>query len=119
MLYRSPVKNQTLTVVQDSERDGTTPQLALVTKLCGGGSCPAVYRTDRGTYVVQGYTVTADAARGSTSVQAINLSRSRPGSSPRGERASGRLAPSGGPVFGTSKSQSPVKSGNEVLPNYA
>ncbi|MCU7730329.1 hypothetical protein ODJ79_41985 [Actinoplanes sp. KI2] len=36
------------------------PKLALVATLCGGGSCPTVYRTDRGTLVVQGYTVSAD-----------------------------------------------------------
>jgi hypothetical protein len=58
------VTNLPLTVVQaaDAERDGSTPQLTFVTKLCGGGSCPTVYRTDRGTYVVQGYTLTAEAA---------------------------------------------------------
>jgi hypothetical protein len=27
---------------------------------CSGGSCPTLYRTDRGTFVIQGYTV-ADA----------------------------------------------------------
>ncbi|GAA0473490.1 hypothetical protein Aca07nite_56720 [Actinoplanes capillaceus] len=31
-----------------------------LTTLCGGGSCPTVYRTDRGTLIVQGYTVSAD-----------------------------------------------------------
>jgi hypothetical protein len=36
------------------------PKLALVASLCGTGSCPTVYRTDRGTLVVQGYTVPAD-----------------------------------------------------------
>lgn len=41
---------------------GAAPKLTLVTTLCGGGSCPTVYRTDRGTLVVQGYTVTADDA---------------------------------------------------------
>jgi len=35
-------------------------KLTLVATMCGGGSCPTVYRTDRGTLVVQGYTVTAD-----------------------------------------------------------
>ena len=35
------------------------PKLTLVTTLCGNGSCPTVFRTDRGTLVVQGYTVTA------------------------------------------------------------
>ena len=53
--------NLPLTVVQDAERDGTKPQLTFVTKLCGAGSCPTVYRTDRGTYVIQGYTLTAEA----------------------------------------------------------
>ncbi|MDY7085826.1 MAG: hypothetical protein SYR96_12040 [Actinomycetota bacterium] len=48
---------QPLTVVQDA-----APQLTLVTTLCGGGTCPTVYRTDRNTFVVQGYTVTAEAA---------------------------------------------------------
>ena len=36
------------------------PKLTLLTTLCGGGSCPTVYRTDRGTLVVQGYTLIAD-----------------------------------------------------------
>jgi hypothetical protein len=38
----------------------TVPQLALehVTTVCGAGSCPTVYRTNRGTFVVQGYAVT-------------------------------------------------------------
>lgn len=39
---------------------GIAPKLTLVTTLCGGGTCPTVYRTDRGTLVVQGYTVAAD-----------------------------------------------------------
>jgi hypothetical protein len=29
--------------------------LDLVAELCGGGECPTVYRTDRGTLVIQGY----------------------------------------------------------------
>ena len=61
VLYRAAVTNLPLTVVQDAERDAK-PQLTFVTKLCGGGSCPTVYRTDRGTYVVQGYTLTAESA---------------------------------------------------------
>ena len=36
------------------------PKLTLVTSLCGNGSCPTVYRTDRGTLVVQGYVISAD-----------------------------------------------------------
>ena len=38
------------------------PQLTLLTSLCGNGSCPTVYRTDRGTVVVQGYTLTPQTA---------------------------------------------------------
>jgi hypothetical protein len=33
-----------------------------MTKLCANNSCPTVYRTNRGTLVVQGYTVTAEEA---------------------------------------------------------
>ena len=33
--------------------------LELVTTLCGNGTCPTVYRTNRGTLVVQGYVVPA------------------------------------------------------------
>ena len=29
---------------------------------CGSGTCPTVYRTDRGTIVVQGYVVSGDSA---------------------------------------------------------
>jgi hypothetical protein len=43
-----------------ADNDSPAPKLTLVTTLCGGGTCPTVYRTDRGTLVVQGYTVTAD-----------------------------------------------------------
>lgn len=34
-------------------------QLTLVAKLCSNTSCPAVYRRDDGTVVVQGYAVAA------------------------------------------------------------
>ena len=43
----------------DAALGGTAPTLTLVTSLCGSGTCPTVYRTDRGTLVVQGYTVAA------------------------------------------------------------
>jgi len=33
-------------------------QLTLLTEPCNGGSCPTVYATDQGTYVVQGAVVT-------------------------------------------------------------
>ena len=39
---------------------GTAPKLDLVATLCGGGTCPTVYRTARGTLIIQGYAVTAD-----------------------------------------------------------
>jgi hypothetical protein len=45
--------------VIDAARGDDAPKLTLVASLCGSGSCPTVYRTDRGTLVVQGYTVTA------------------------------------------------------------
>jgi hypothetical protein len=32
-----------------------TVTLEVVANRCGGGECPTVYRTDRGTLVVQGY----------------------------------------------------------------
>jgi hypothetical protein len=31
--------------------------LKVVANLCSGGACPTIYQTDRGTLVVQGYTV--------------------------------------------------------------
>jgi hypothetical protein len=43
--------------IPDADRENA-PKLTLVTSLCGSGTCPTVYRTDRGTLVVQGYTVT-------------------------------------------------------------
>lgn len=33
---------------------------------CKNGNCPSVYRTDRGTIVVQGYTVDSELAEGLT-----------------------------------------------------
>ncbi len=37
-------------------------ELELITSLCGNGTCPTVYRTNRDTVVVQGYVVTAEEA---------------------------------------------------------
>jgi hypothetical protein len=34
----------------------SVPQLVI--RLCGGGSCPTIYRTDRNTVLVQGHTAT-------------------------------------------------------------
>jgi hypothetical protein len=56
------VTNQPLTDVQSSGTDSPKPQLTFVTKVCGGGSCPTVYRTDRDTFVVQGYVVAPETA---------------------------------------------------------
>jgi hypothetical protein len=41
------------------ERPSISSDLALdhVVTVCGAGSCPTVYRTNRGTLVVQGYAV--------------------------------------------------------------
>jgi hypothetical protein len=57
MLYFAAVTNQPLTVVQNA-----ASPLTIVTSVCGTGSCPTVYRTDRDTYLVQGTIVTAEAA---------------------------------------------------------
>ena len=34
----------------------------VVAGLCQGGSCPTIYRTDRGSYLVQGYTIRPEEA---------------------------------------------------------
>jgi len=44
----------------ENKADGLA--LTLVTSLCGTGSCPTVYQSNRGTMVVQGYPVSASAA---------------------------------------------------------
>jgi hypothetical protein len=42
------------------EKQGATEvTLKLIATLCGTGSCPTVYRTDRGTIVVQGPVISA------------------------------------------------------------
>lgn len=48
--------------VDDAQTHSSGLALELVTTLCGGGTCPTVYRTNRGTLVVQGYAVTPQAA---------------------------------------------------------
>ena len=35
------------------------PGLRMVASLCGNGSCPTVYSSNRGTMIVQGYAVSA------------------------------------------------------------
>lgn len=53
--------NRHLTPVQGEAPEGPL-ELTFMTKICGGGGCPTVYRTSRNTFVVQGYTVTAETA---------------------------------------------------------
>jgi hypothetical protein len=49
-----------VTVHADSTSDiAEAAELKLIAAICGGGSCPSVYRTNRGTVVVQGRIVTA------------------------------------------------------------
>lgn len=46
--------------IEDADANHATPVLEHVVTLCGNGTCPTVYRTDRGTYVIQGYPVQGD-----------------------------------------------------------
>ncbi|MBB2940310.1 hypothetical protein FB565_000014 [Actinoplanes lutulentus] len=48
--------------VADAAHGAGAPRLTLLTSLCGTGSCPTVYRTDRGTVVVQGYSIAPESA---------------------------------------------------------
>jgi hypothetical protein len=46
-------------------KDDEHPQeiaLRLMAKVCGNGSCPTIYRTDRGTLVIQGFPLSPAAA---------------------------------------------------------
>jgi hypothetical protein len=42
--------------------DDAGVELELISTLCGTSSCPTIYRTSRGTLVVQGYQVSATQA---------------------------------------------------------
>ena len=35
------------------------PALTMLATTCASGTCPTIYRSDRGTYVIQGYAVDA------------------------------------------------------------
>jgi hypothetical protein len=48
-------------MTNDDDR-GPEVALRLIATLCGAGSCPTIYRTDRGTLVVQGTPISAEAA---------------------------------------------------------
>jgi len=52
--------------MDDHEKTGAAAaadlSLELVSDRCNGGTCPAIYRTNRGTFVVQGASITAEAA---------------------------------------------------------
>jgi len=45
-----------------------TQNLKIVTSLCGSGTCPTIYESDRGTLIIQGYPV--DAAQAGVTVPA-------------------------------------------------
>jgi hypothetical protein len=47
---------------ESDAQSGEPTRLTLVTKLCDGGGCPTVYRTDRDTLVIQGWTITGQSA---------------------------------------------------------
>lgn len=47
--------NNDLRAVDRVRRPAPTVSLEAVANRCGGGDCPTVFRTDRGTLVVQGY----------------------------------------------------------------
>lgn len=68
------------------ERGGETMQLTYLGGNCGGGgTCPTVYQSDRGTLVIQGYA--APDREGSVLVPAILLGPVRPGAFVRSLRA--------------------------------
>ena len=46
----------------DAPLDQPGLTLQLIASACGSASCPTVYRSDRGTLVVQGYPITAEQA---------------------------------------------------------
>jgi hypothetical protein len=47
---------------EPAENPRPASELQLLAKLCGNQTCPTVYRSDRGTLVVQGYAVSAERA---------------------------------------------------------
>jgi hypothetical protein len=60
MLYRILMKNNSPVDLDSSAPPLVT--LSVVASWCGAGDCPTVYRTDRGTLVVQGYTFNPETA---------------------------------------------------------
>ena len=48
----------------NSEKPDFSLKAQVMAFSCASGSCPTVYSTNRGTVLVQGYTVSADAAAG-------------------------------------------------------
>jgi hypothetical protein len=53
-------------VTEDNHNGSSTSippmQLTAVTTLCGQNTCPTVYTSDRGTLIIQGYTIPPSAA---------------------------------------------------------
>lgn len=43
----------------DASNEGSTLNLHMLAKACAASGCPTIYRSDRGTLVVQGYAVSA------------------------------------------------------------
>ena len=39
------------------EAGDDSPEWKIISSLCGGGTCPTVYASDRGTLIIQGYPV--------------------------------------------------------------
>jgi hypothetical protein len=46
-----------MTHIDNAAGPSEMPAVEHVATLCGNGTCPTVYRTDRGTYLIQGYPV--------------------------------------------------------------
>ncbi|GAA2713826.1 hypothetical protein Apa02nite_056710 [Actinoplanes palleronii] len=45
--------------IGNEANDGTGPALELLATTCSSGTCPTVFRSDRGTILIQGYAVDA------------------------------------------------------------
>jgi hypothetical protein len=48
-----------MTDTLDNALENAQTRPRLIVSACGTGTCPTIYRTDRGTVLVQGYPVTA------------------------------------------------------------
>lgn len=48
--------------VDNEANEATSPALELLATTCSSGTCPTIFRSDRGTILVQGYAVDAQQA---------------------------------------------------------